>query len=153
MLGKMAEISSNTSCSNSSNVLKMIAEDFKQFYASDPKKSNIMSLTSVTLMKLGMSLSLIFFMPGIQSIGWSSVPSCLKLSSDQNAWKMKMGDRLNSIITYSKTNTHIKSTWWKSAVRKCVGPMQAWLELGRRLGLLGFFFFCWCWWTKGKRRI
>ena len=77
----MAEIASNTSFSNSSNVLKMIVEEFKQFRASDPIKSNIVSLVSVVLMKLGKSLSLMFFMPEIQSIGVSSVPSSLKLSS------------------------------------------------------------------------
>jgi hypothetical protein len=77
----MAAIAFSTSHSNSSNVLKMIAEEFKQFRASDPKKSNKVSLISVVLMKLGMSLSRMFFMPEIQSIGVSSVPSSLKLSS------------------------------------------------------------------------
>jgi hypothetical protein len=43
----MAEIASNTSYSNSSNVLKMIAEEFKQFRASDPIKSNIVNFISI----------------------------------------------------------------------------------------------------------
>ena len=77
----MAAIASRTSCSNSSNVLKMIAGEFKQFRASDPIKSNIVSVMSVVLMKLGRSISLIFFNPGIQLIGVSRVPSYLKVSS------------------------------------------------------------------------
>ncbi|GLT71049.1 hypothetical protein SLA2020_430920 [Shorea laevis] len=81
MRGNMAEIACSTSFSNSSNVLNMIAEEFKQFCASNPRKSNMVSLTSVVLIKLGRSLSWMSFMPGIQLIGVSSVPSSLKLSS------------------------------------------------------------------------
>jgi hypothetical protein len=77
----MAEIASSTSNSSSSNVWKMIAEEFKQFRASDPRKSNKVSLVSVVLMKLGRSLSRMFFMSGIQLIGVSRVPSSLKLWS------------------------------------------------------------------------
>ena len=62
-------------------MLKMIAEAFKQFCVSVRKKWNIMWLGSVVLMKLGRSLSLMFFMPGIQSTGVSRVPSLMKVSS------------------------------------------------------------------------
>ena len=81
MLGNLDEIASRTSCSNSSNVLMMIVEEFKQFCDSDPRKSNIISLVSVILMKLGKSFRRMFFIPGIQLIGVSSVPSSLKFSS------------------------------------------------------------------------
>jgi len=81
MRGNIAEIASSTSYSNSSNVLKMIAEEFRQFCVSDLIKSNEFPSISVVLMKLGRSLSRTFFMPEIQSIGVSSVPSSLKLSS------------------------------------------------------------------------
>ena len=47
----------------------MIADDFKQFFVSILTKSNIVSLMLVVLIKLGMSLSLMFGIPGIQSIG------------------------------------------------------------------------------------
>jgi hypothetical protein len=77
----MTEISSSTSFSNSLITLKMIAEEFKRFCAYDPRKSNMISLISVVLTKLWMPLIRMFFMPGIQSIGVSSVPSSLKLSS------------------------------------------------------------------------
>jgi len=48
----MAEIASSTSYSNSSNVLKMIAEEFKQFRAYDPCILNMVSLILVVLMTL-----------------------------------------------------------------------------------------------------
>jgi hypothetical protein len=82
MFGFVALRASRASLSNSSNVLMMIVEDFKQFRASEPKKSYMISFRSVTLMKLGMSLSRIFFKPEIQSKVVSKVPSVMKFSSE-----------------------------------------------------------------------
>ena len=77
----MAKMASSTSYSDLSNVLKMIAKEFKQFSVFDLTKSNMILVISVVLMNIGSSLSRMFFMLGIQSIDVSNVPSSLKLSS------------------------------------------------------------------------
>lgn len=66
---------SNASFSKSSKVLKIMAGAFRQFCASSPMKSNIMSLGSVVRMKLGRSFRRTSCRPVIQSTGVFSVPS------------------------------------------------------------------------------
>ena len=85
MLGDLAAIASSTSCSSSSNVFKMIAEDFKQFCASSLMKFNIMSLRSLVLINVGKSLSLMLLIPGTPGTGVSIVPSLMKFSSEDTS--------------------------------------------------------------------
>ena len=70
----MDESAFKTSCSRASKVFKMMAEALLALSVSTVTKSTILSFGSVVLMKLGMSLNRISFMPGIQSITVSKYP-------------------------------------------------------------------------------